>query len=161
VRWLRSIVVSAAVLGCAPTVADGAQPSGYRLQPGVGIGPISIRETKSQVERATGQATPGCTSCFRTYNSSRGKLLVRYDKRKVTGIGSYSGQITLGGIPIRSGPKRLHRQLMGWKRFRCQGLVYEYFGRHARQYDTTITFHSDKRVDIEISASGLGGCGGQ
>ena len=84
--------------------------------------------------------------------------MVRYDAGRVAAIGSSSGQITLGGIALRRGPKRLHSQLRGWRYFRCEGLrIYEHGGGPG----TAIYFGPGKRVDVELSVQGQGRCGGQ
>lgn len=147
-------------LGWAASLAIAGSPhAGYALRPNHGIGPISLGEPKRRVERVVGHQTSPCGyTCFRTYDSPRGNLGVRYDNGRVTGMGSSSGQITLGGIPVRQGPKRLHRQLRGWRHFRCEGLlIYE----HGSVPSASIYFGANKYVDVEVSASAEGGCGGQ
>jgi hypothetical protein len=163
VRWRSGIVVGAIALGCAPSLAVGAfRRSGYALRPDRGIGPVWLGERKSRVERALGHRTGVCpggpgSECRRTYDSPRGNLTVGYIASQVTDIGSDSGQIRLGGIPLRRGPKDLHSRLRGWRHFRCEGLrIYE----HGGQPSTSIYFGYGQ-VQIGVSTQGQGGCGGQ
>lgn len=134
--------------------------SGYALRPDDGIGPFRLGERKSRVERALGMGAcrrePGSYR-FCTYDSPRGDLTVQYYLRQASEIGSDSGQITLGGIPLRRGPRHLHKQLQRWRHFRCEGLrIYE----HGGQPSTSIYF-GDGQVQILVSTQGQGGCGGQ
>lgn len=157
-------MVAVSALCCTTSMASGATPGpGYALRPDHGIGPVSLRESKSRVERAVRDSTGPCGStCLRTYDSPRGNLSVRYDAGQVSAIGSFSGQITLGGIPVRRGPRRLHRQLRGWRHSRCQGLrIYEHGGQSAVEPGTAIYFGPGRQVDVQVAASGQGGCGGQ
>lgn len=146
------------LLGWAPSFGLAARSgAGYELRPTRGIGPISIGERKSRVEHAVGRPTRRCgPTCVRTYEGPRGTLSVRYYRGRVVFIESRSGQIRLGGVPIRRGPKRLSRRLRRWRHFRCEGQrIYEHGGRPG----AAIYFGQAKRVDIQVSASAMGGCG--
>ncbi len=157
---LAAMVVVVSAVCWAGSLAMAAGPrSGYALRPGRSIGPISIGERKSRVEQAVGRRTSACPTrrgsvCVRRYDSPRGNLGVQYVGSHVTAIGSSSGQITLGGIPIRRGPRHLRRQLRGWSRFPCQGWqIYE----HGGQPSTSIYFGYGQ-VQMDVSAQAEGGC---
>ena len=134
--------------------------SGYALRPDHGIGPVGLGERESRVEDALGMGacrreSGSYRSC--AYDSPRGDLTVQYYLRQVSDIGSDSGQITLGGIPLGRGPRHLHKQLQGWRHFRCEGLrIYE----HGGQPSTSVYFGSGQ-VQILVSTQGQGGCAGQ
>ena len=124
VRWFGAATMTATgALGLAASLAiAGPSHSGYALRPDRGIGLVSIGEPKSRAEQAVGHRTSPCGStCLRDYDSPRGNLRVRYDGGRAAAIESMSGQITLGGIPVRRGPQHLYRQLRGWRHFHCQG----------------------------------------
>jgi hypothetical protein len=164
VRLIGATTAAAAAFGCAAGLAMAGPPhAGYALRPDRGIGPVSLGEAKSRVEHAAGRGTAPCGyTCLRTYASSRGNLSVRYDDGKVADVESSAGKITLGGVPIRHGPKALRKQLRGWRHFRCQGLrIYEHAGESSPTPGTSIYFGPGKRVDIQVSSQGQGGCGAQ
>lgn len=136
------MLATAVFAGTAGLSMAGSPRPGYALRPDRSIGPVSLGERKSRVERALGHRTSACPArrgspCLRRYRSPRGNLIVQYFVSRVTRVGPPSGQITLGGVPLRRGPRHLHKQLRGWKHFACQGLqIYE----HGEQPSTTIYF---------------------
>jgi hypothetical protein len=151
--------------GPAPTASSSGgggsksqSGTGYALAPTRGIGPVSISERKASVERALGRHTPVChRHCLRAYDSKRGDLLVAYQGDRVGAVQSKSGQITLGGLPLKLGPRKLARQLHRWKKQAgCTGSSFTYGAGPS----TSLSFGKRGRVEVTVSASSVGGCGG-
>jgi hypothetical protein len=153
----RMLSVVAALVVCLAiwaTLAGARGANGYPLNPVRGIGPVAIHESKTNVERALHWTTPPCpANCLRTYSSPRGGIQVNYVHARVRGIGSTSPQITLGGLPLGLGPKRLRHQLRRWRYSSCQGYV---FGHGP---STSVAFGRHGSVDINVVAGRIGrGC---
>ena len=158
---LLALIAIVAIGSTAATGTAAGGPKGFALDPVRGIGPVSLGETKRQVERALHQDTGRCQSCLRMYPNRRGNLFVRFAHRRVSGIETFSPQVTLDGVPIGGGVRRLHRAhaLRHWQHItNCGGngvQIYVYGSGPS----TSIAF--GRQVDVDVTPSGFGGCGGQ
>jgi hypothetical protein len=145
--------------GPAPTTSvSGAaattKAAGYALNPMRGIGPVMIGEGRAKVTRALGARRIACAHiCQQTYRSPRGVLHVTFRAGKVESITSTSGQITLHGITLRSGLRRLKPLLRHWTHESCVGYIY------GRGPSTSLLFGAHGSVKIEVVSTRLGGCG--
>jgi hypothetical protein len=99
--------------------------------------------------------------CLRTYDEAGGQLQVAYLRGVVDVIQSHSGNITLGGVALRLGPRRLRQQPRHWTRSHgCGGPgIYYSFGDGP---STSLFFGPHRRTEVTVSSQriGSGGCGG-
>lgn len=138
----------------APAARATFKATGYPLHPTRGIGPVSIGEAKIRVERSFNVKTGACAHpCLRTYRSKRGVLHVNFRNGRVNEIKSTSPQITLYGIPLGAGVRRLKKTLRHWTYVSCHGYIY------GPGPSTSISFHRSHRVEINVVSTQLTGCG--
>lgn len=143
------------------TAADATK--GFALHPVSGVGPVSLGEAKRQVESLLHQRTGRCQNCVRKYPNRRGNLFVRFANGRVAAIETYSPQVTLHRIPLGAGPKRLRRAgaLRQWQHITdCGGNGVQTYVRGTGPA-MSIAFGGRGAVDVEVTPTGFGGCGGQ
>jgi hypothetical protein len=162
----RALLALTAIVTVGSTAAVGTAADatkGFALHPVSGVGPVSLGETKGHVERVLHQRTGRCQNCLRKYPNRRGNLFVRFANGRVSAIETFSSQVTLDGIPLDAGPKRLRRAgaLRHWQHVtNCGGNGVQTYVRGTGPA-MSIAFGGRGAVDVEVTPTGFGGCGGQ
>lgn len=147
--------------GPAPTASASGAPGataksdGYALNPARGIGPVTIGETATKVNDALGAKPHSCSGiCTRTYRRPQGVLNVTFRGGKVESITSTSPQITLHGVRLGLGLKRVKPLLRQWRYEFCVGYIYGH-----GPASTTLSFGKNNSVKVDVVDTRAGGCG--
>jgi hypothetical protein len=127
------------------------------LQPLAGIGPVSLGEPRTTLQRALGPWLIGAAGTYE-YALGATELHIGLDGRHIDELVSFDSEATLNGVRLGAGYTALLPQLHGWRSARCpkQQRMLELTGRGGRITD--LLFNRNRFAAVNVGLAGTGGC---